>query len=171
MPSPKRQTRFIDLPRHRRATAVRKLREQIHRLAPIHGGLYSSPHPPGDVDPFGRPRAWVDVRFLGRDKFTCWSAELILPAVALADLRMGGHQPGLKRFIDSHGFQAEPPVLREYCYVDLNFRACRRVFMVVDAECLSRSVIEAAIRRFLDLGECNWVSSQTLSHAARLPSS
>ena len=170
MPYPKRKTRFIDLPRHRRATVVRKLRERIRRLAPIYGGLYSSPHLPGDVNAFGQPRAWVDVSFLGRDKFTCWGAELILPPVALADLRGGVFQAGLARFIAANGFQADPPVLREYCYVDLNFRQRKVVFMVVDAECLTRPVIEAAIRRFLDLGERNWVSSEPLRYlTAALP--
>lgn len=160
----KRKTRFVDLPRHRRATIVRQMRERIQRLAPIYGGLYSSPFTPGDTDPFGEPRAWVDVSFLGRDKFTCWGAELILPRVALADLRSGWHQAGFERFIAAHGFQADPPVLREYCYVDLNFRQHKVVFMLVDAVSLTQPVIEAAIRRFLAGGAQNWVSSEPLKY-------
>lgn len=156
---PKRKTRFVDLPRHRRATIVRQMRERILRLAPIYGGRYISPHVPGDVNGVGMPRAWVDVQFLGRDKFTCWSAELILPAVALADLKYGMTPGPFASFMSAHGLQADPPVMREYCFVDMNHHKSRGVFMVVDAECLSRPVIEAAIQRFLDLGERNWVAS------------
>jgi hypothetical protein len=80
-------TPFAQLARHRRRSAVRKLQDTIRKNAAQTGSqLFHTDHLLVDPEEPERLHAWVDVCFLGLDRFTLWNAEFITPEVALQDI-------------------------------------------------------------------------------------
>jgi hypothetical protein len=74
---------FVDLPRHKRRTAVIRLGWKIARQADGPGfwtdQLLEHPDDPHRI------QHWVDVYFLGTDRFTLWNAEFITITLGVAD--------------------------------------------------------------------------------------
>ena len=79
----RKHVRFVDLPRHKRRSAVVRLGWQIARRAD--GAGFRTDHLLVDPDEPNRIHRWVDVTFLGRDRFTLWNAEFITTQLALED--------------------------------------------------------------------------------------
>jgi hypothetical protein len=78
---------FSKLARHRRRTAVRALQHTIRQQAAQTGSLlFFTHHLLLDPSEPQRPHPWVDVLFLGTDRFTLWNAEFITPEVARQDM-------------------------------------------------------------------------------------
>ncbi len=88
---PKRSSRraitpFVNLPRHRRRSAVIALKGRMLRNAPHTGSaLFDSHHLLIDPDEPQRVHEWVDIVFPGLDRFTIWNAEFITTHLAKLD--------------------------------------------------------------------------------------
>ena len=79
----RKHIRFVDLPRHKRRNAVVRLGWQIERRAD--GAEFWTDHLLEDPDEPNRIHHWVDVTFLGADRFTLWNAEFITTQLAMED--------------------------------------------------------------------------------------
>lgn len=74
---------FVELPRHKRRSAVVHLGLQIAQRAD--GVGFWTDHLLEDPDEPDRIHRWVDVNFLGADRFTLWNAEFITTQLAMED--------------------------------------------------------------------------------------
>lgn len=79
----RKHVRFVDLPRHKRRSAVVRLGWQIARRADAAG--FWTDHLLEDPEEPNRIHRWVDVNFLSSDRFTLWNAEIITTQMALED--------------------------------------------------------------------------------------
>lgn len=79
----KKHIPFVALPRHKRRNAVVRLGWQIARQAD--GQSFWTHHLLEDPEDPQRVHGWVDVCFLGADRFTLWNAEFITTALAAED--------------------------------------------------------------------------------------
>ena len=79
----RKHVRFVDLPRHKRRSAVVRLGWQIARRAD--GAGFWTDHLLEDPGEPNRIQRWVDVNFLGADRFTLWNAEFITTQMAWED--------------------------------------------------------------------------------------
>ncbi len=79
----RKHVRFVDLPRHQRRSAVVRLGWQIARRSD--GAGFWTDHLLEDPDYPNHVHHWVDVTFLGADRFTLWNAEFITTQMALED--------------------------------------------------------------------------------------
>ena len=74
---------FVDLPRHKRRNAVIRLGWKIARQADGLG--FWTDQLLEDPDDLHRIHRWVDVYFLGADRFTLWNATFITTPLAVED--------------------------------------------------------------------------------------
>lgn len=79
----KKHVPFMELPRHKRRNAVVRLGWKIARQAD--GQDFWTDHLLEDPEDPHRSHRWVDVYFLGADRFTFWNAEFISTALAVED--------------------------------------------------------------------------------------
>ena len=79
----RKHVRFVDFPRHKRRRAVIRLGWQIALRAD--GAGFWTDHMLEDPDEPDRIRRWVDVTFLGADRFMLWNAEFITTQLAMED--------------------------------------------------------------------------------------
>jgi len=79
----KKHVPFVELPRHKRRSAVVRLGWKIARQAD--GQTFWTDHLLEDPEDPHRIHGWVDVYFLGADRFTLWNAEFITTALAAED--------------------------------------------------------------------------------------
>lgn len=74
---------FVELPRQKRRNAVVRLGWQIAQQTDGHG--FWTDHLLEDPDDPLRTHSWVDVCFLGSDRFTLWNAEFVTTQLAVED--------------------------------------------------------------------------------------
>lgn len=74
---------FVALPRHKRRDAVVRLGWKISQQTDGHG--FWTDHLLEDPEDPHRSHSWVDVYFLGADRFTLWNAEFVTTQLALED--------------------------------------------------------------------------------------
>ena len=74
---------FVALPRHKRRSAVVRLGWKISQQTDGFG--FWTDHLLEDPDDPHRSHRWVDVCFLGTDRFTLWNAEFVTTQLALED--------------------------------------------------------------------------------------
>ncbi len=79
----RKHVRFVDLPRHKRRSAVVRLGWQIAQRSD--GVGFWTDHLLEDPDDPNRIHHWVDVTFLSADRFTLWNAEFITTQLATED--------------------------------------------------------------------------------------
>ncbi len=79
----KKHVPFVALPRHKRRNAVVRLGWKIARQTD--GQTFWTDHLLEDPEDPHRIHRWVDVYFLGADRFTLWNAEFISTALAAED--------------------------------------------------------------------------------------
>lgn len=79
----RKHIRFVDLPRHKRRSAVVRLGWQIARRTD--GAEFWADHLLEDPDEPHHIHRWVDVTFLSADRFTLWNAEFITTQMAVED--------------------------------------------------------------------------------------
>lgn len=79
----RKHVRFVDLPRHKRRSAVVRLGWQIAQRTD--GAGFWTEHLLEDPDEPNRIHRWVDVTFLSADRFTLWNAEFITTQLAKED--------------------------------------------------------------------------------------
>ena len=79
----RKHVQFVELPRHKRRSAVVHLGLQIAQRAD--GVGFWTDHLLEDPDHPHHVHRWVDVTFLGADRFTLWNAEFITTQMALED--------------------------------------------------------------------------------------
>ena len=79
----RKHVRFVDLPRHKRRSAVVRLGWKIAQQAD--GSRFWTDHLLEDPNEPDRIHSWVDVNFLGADRFTLWNAEFVTTQLALED--------------------------------------------------------------------------------------
>lgn len=80
----KKHTPFVELPRHKRRAAVVRLGWKI--LQQTDGRGFWTDHLMDDPEDPHRVHGWVDVYFLGADRFTLWNAEFITTSLAVEDV-------------------------------------------------------------------------------------
>jgi hypothetical protein len=78
-----KHVRFVDLPRHKRRSAVVRLGWQIAQRTD--GAGFWADHLLEDPEEPNRIHRWVDVNFLSADRFTLWNAEFITAQLAMED--------------------------------------------------------------------------------------
>lgn len=74
---------FVELPRHKRRNAVVRLGWKIAQQTD--GCGFWTDHLLEDPDDPLRTHSWVDVCFLGADRFTLWNAEFVTTQLAVED--------------------------------------------------------------------------------------
>jgi len=79
----RKHVRFVDLPRHKRRKAVIRLGWKISQQSD--GLSFWTDHLLKDPDDPHRVHRWVDVYFLGADRFALWNAEFITTQMAVED--------------------------------------------------------------------------------------
>ncbi len=77
----KKRRPFISLPQHKRGDAFIKMKGKIKHEAAQYGGMFTSP----SILDESRDSQWMDIYFLGLDKFTIWNATIITARLALED--------------------------------------------------------------------------------------
>ena len=80
----KKHTPFEELPRHKQRAAVVRLGWKI--LQQTDGRGFWTDHLMDDPEDPHRVHGWVDVYFLGADRFTLWNAEFITTSLAVQDV-------------------------------------------------------------------------------------
>jgi hypothetical protein len=160
----RKHVRFVDLPRHKRRNAVIRLGWKIARQAGGFGfwtdQLLEDPEDPHRI------HRWVDVYFLGADRFTLWNAEFITIALAvedaLHDRAFKAAYAGLSaekiecERLEAHYLATEPPVIGERFVTDRGYAYGIGLHAVVRESTLDRAAIERTIQRFRDMGERYW---------------
>lgn len=63
----------------------------------------------------------------------------------------------------------EPPEIRESFKVDRGFAYGAGLDIIVDAECIDRSVIESTMDRFFAVGETDWIASEAVPREELAP--
>jgi hypothetical protein len=79
----KRHVPFVALPRHKRRNVVVRLGWKIARQTD--GQTFWTDHLLEDPEDPHHTHRWVDVYFLGADRFTLWNAEFVTTALAAED--------------------------------------------------------------------------------------
>ena len=80
----RKHVRFVDLPRHKRRSAVVSLGWQIARRTD--GAEFWTDHLLEDPEDPHRIHRWVDINFLSADRLTLWNAEFITTQLAVEDV-------------------------------------------------------------------------------------
>jgi hypothetical protein len=166
---PLKTTAFVELARHRRRTAVRKLQADILKHAAQTGSaLFYTHHLLEDPLEPGRAHPWVDVYFLGKDRFTLWNAEFITPQVALHDLAFERayheiyEQQGISQGANAAFDALEQALLQTLPLPGERFKTNRKfrhgigLSAIVQVPTFDVAAIEHTIQRFRDIGEQDW---------------
>lgn len=162
-PRRKRRPPFVTLPRHRRSDAVIRLKGRMRRDAAVYGGRFTSWHVLPDPEVSCQ---WFDFHFPGSDRFTFWNAEMITARQAFREAVQW--QAAATGQAPAQIIRDTPPVIHESFRVDRRYESGIGLHIVLDFDRLDRVSIEAAIDRFLAVGETDWRSPLPVA-AHRLP--
>ena len=139
----RKHIRFVDLPRHKRRSAVVRLGWQIAQRSD--GAEFWADHLLEDPDDPDHVHRWVDATFLGVDRFTLWNAEFITTQLAMEDAIRG------RAFC-----KTDAPVITDRFEIDRGYAYGIGLHAVVAETNLDRAAIERTIQRFRDCGERAW---------------
>lgn len=170
---------FTTLPRHRRSELVISLKNRMRHRAAEFGGRFLGVSAMADQYLSYSNSQWMDITFPGRDRFTSWWTAVVTTrqvcwdkAYFLAYRRWEALPPSSSRpspeEIERTILRDEPPVIYEEFIVKPHCCYNIGLVMVIDADIIDQTSIEAAIDRFYAIGETDW-RSPTPVPRERLP--